>query len=174
MPDGTGEAGPPRPVGQGSAHRGDHYGGVGPGPERGGAAAAERDHSGVLAAFDRLAGTEEPGQALRPLVVIESPFAGDVELNLNYARMAMRDCIIRGETPLASHLLYTQLGILDDQLPEERRLGIEMGFQMWEYADYLVFYVDRGWSRGMLAAKERLVANQDDYPGLYAIERQIR
>lgn len=40
------------------------------------------------------------------LVVIESPYAGDVERNLRYVRAAMRDCLLRGEAPFASHALY--------------------------------------------------------------------
>jgi hypothetical protein len=47
-------------------------------------------------------------------VIIESPFAGDVKKNIEYARKCMRDSLLRGEAPLASHLLYTQDGILDD------------------------------------------------------------
>jgi hypothetical protein len=92
----------------------------------------------------------------RPIVVIESPFAGDVWRNVNYARAAMRDCIRRGETPYASHLLYTQQGILDDEKPDQRALGIEMGFQFWNHAARVIFYTDLGWSRGMTAAKARL------------------
>jgi hypothetical protein len=47
-------------------------------------------------------------------VILESPFAGDVERNLRYARAALRDSLHRGEAPLASHLLYTQPGVLLD------------------------------------------------------------
>jgi hypothetical protein len=43
-------------------------------------------------------------------VIIESPYSGDVETNVAYARAALRDCLSRGEAPLASHLLYTQPG----------------------------------------------------------------
>ena len=50
-------------------------------------------------------------------VIIESPFAGDVDRNLRYARAAMRDCLLRGESPYASHLLYTQPGVLNDDIP---------------------------------------------------------
>ena len=53
------------------------------------------------------------------LVVLESPFAGNVEMNIHYARACMADCLARGEAPFASHLLYTQPGILDDDIPEE-------------------------------------------------------
>ena len=83
------------------------------------------------------------------LVVIESPYAGDVEANVAYARQAMHDCIERGEAPLASHLLYTQPGVLDDALPLERMLGIEAGLDWGRHADAIVVYVDRGISKGM-------------------------
>lgn len=92
---------------------------------------------------------------MRPLVIIESPYAGEVERNVRYARLAMRDSILRGERPFASHLLYTQPGILDDSKPTERALGIGLGFDFWEQATLIAFYVDLGWSRGMLVAKER-------------------
>jgi hypothetical protein len=82
-------------------------------------------------------------------VVIESPFAGDVERNVSYARAAMRDCLLRGETPYASHLLYTQVGVLDDNIPEERELGIKAGFEWRQAAEKTVVYTDYGISRGM-------------------------
>lgn len=90
------------------------------------------------------------------LVVIESPYAGDIEANLEYARRAMADSIHRGEAPIASHLLYTQPGVLRDEIPEERRLGIEAGFAWWDAAELIVFYLDRGWSAGMRAAWDRV------------------
>lgn len=87
------------------------------------------------------------------LVVVESPYAGDVEGNVAYARRAMADCLKRGEAPLASHLLYTQPGILDDNKPAERELGINAGLAWARHAERAVFYLDRGWSNGMLAAR---------------------
>lgn len=83
-------------------------------------------------------------------VVLESPYAGDVAANLAYARRCAHDCVMRGEAVVASHLLYPQF--LDDNKPEERALGIALGLAWREVADYSVFYVDRGWSAGMLAA----------------------
>jgi hypothetical protein len=82
-------------------------------------------------------------------VIIESPFAGDVGRNIAYARAAMRDCLLRGEAPIASHLLYTQEGVLDDNLPEERLLGIEAGLAWGTAAEATVVYGDFGLSRGM-------------------------
>lgn len=87
------------------------------------------------------------------LVIIESPYAGNVESNLTYARAAMRDSLDRGEAPFASHLLYTQPGILNDDNAEERLWGINAGFEWAAVADAAAFYVDRGWSKGMLEAR---------------------
>lgn len=82
-------------------------------------------------------------------VVLESPYSGDVTRNLYYARRAMRDCLLRGEAPYASHLLYTQPGVLDDTVLEEREMGMSAGWEWIECADYSVVYIDYGISRGM-------------------------
>ncbi len=84
------------------------------------------------------------------LVILESPFAGAVEENLTYGRACIRDCLDRGESPIASHLLYTQPGILDDDIPAERALGINAGHAWMRAADACVVYVDRRISEGML------------------------
>jgi len=84
-----------------------------------------------------------------PLVLIESPFAGDVETNIRFARACMRDALRRGEAPLASHLLYTQDGILDDDVPEERSWGIEAGLAWGTHAVKTVVYTNLGISPGM-------------------------
>jgi hypothetical protein len=84
------------------------------------------------------------------LVVLESPYAGEVGVNVQYARECLRDCLLRGESPIASHLLLTQEGVLDDTLPTERRLGIEAGLAWLRVADAAVVYADRGISAGMV------------------------
>lgn len=91
------------------------------------------------------------------LVILESPYAGDVEGNVHYARACLRDSLLRGEAPIASHLLYTQIGVLDDGLPVERALGINAGLAWRAVAHAAIFYVDRGWSKGMTAARELYV-----------------
>ena len=83
------------------------------------------------------------------LVIIESPFAGNKNRNLNYVRKCMRDCFIRGEYPFASHLLFTQHGILDDNIPEERNLGIKAGLEWGKHANKTVVYTDLGITKGM-------------------------
>lgn len=83
------------------------------------------------------------------LVILESPYAGDIEANVGYARACVRDSLSRGEAPIASHLLYTQPGILRDDVPDERQWGIDAGLAWSSRADATVVYTDRGISRGM-------------------------
>lgn len=93
------------------------------------------------------------------LVIIESPYAGDVNRNIEYARLAVHHSVHRDEAPIASHLLFTQPNILDDNIPDERALGISAGLAWSRVADLIAFYVDRGWSNGMEAALENAQAN---------------
>lgn len=97
------------------------------------------------------------------LVILESPYAGDTVGNILYARRALRDSLLRGEAPIASHLLYTQRGVLDDGLPAERRLGIAAGLAWRAVAQLKVFYTDRGWSTGMLAALHQCLLEGRSY-----------
>lgn len=62
------------------------------------------------------------------ITIIESPFAGDLVLNVQYARKALRDSINRGEVPFAGHLLYTQA--LNDEIPDERTTGMGLAEQL--------------------------------------------
>lgn len=101
-------------------------------------------------------------QSQRPaLVILESPYAGAVEMNISYARAALRNSLLRGEAPIASHLLYTQLGVLDDDKPEEREMGIARGLAWRKVASYSVFYIDRGWSAGMRSALQQILGASD-------------
>ena|SRR5690606_15671649 len=92
-------------------------------------------------------------------VIIESPYAGNIDRNLEYARRCLRDSLMRGESPIASHLLYTQDGILDDLIPEERSLGINAGLEWLSVADKHVFYTDYGMSSGMKYALDRSITS---------------
>lgn len=96
-------------------------------------------------------------QPPRKLVIIESPFRAKFGSYSEgeavfYARRAMRDSLLNhNEAPFASHLLYTQTGVLSDGLDSERKLGIEAGFA-WKLIVPTIFYTDLGWSDGMLQA----------------------
>lgn len=81
-------------------------------------------------------------------VVIESPYAGDRTRNAAYLQECIADSLARGEAPFASHLMYT--GVLNDDEPGARALGIKCGEAWRRAADATVVYMDHGISRGML------------------------
>lgn len=64
------------------------------------------------------------------IVYIASPYAGDIEGNVRFAKAACRLAMEEGSTPVAAHLLYPQM--LDDSIPEQRELGIRMGLRLLE------------------------------------------
>jgi hypothetical protein len=95
---------------------------------------------------------------------VESPFKGidwsETQKNILYARACAKDCLDRGEVPYATHLFFTQRGLLDDRVTEERNKGIRAGKDIeWlmHMASQFVegvyvcsaFYTDRGMSHGM-------------------------
>lgn len=88
-------------------------------------------------------------------VILESPYGNKdprlIERNVTYARACIRDCLRHGETAYASHLLFTQEGILRDEVPEERQLGMEAGFAWISASHKTVVYTDFGISAGMKA-----------------------
>lgn len=86
-------------------------------------------------------------------VIIESPLSGDFKRNIRYARLCMVDCLRRNEAPYASHLLMTQ--VLDDLVPEARKLGMECGFAWADVADVIAVYQDLGISGGMKAGLQQ-------------------
>lgn len=92
-------------------------------------------------------------------VILESPYAGDITANVAYARRALRDSLMRGEAPIASHLLYTQPGVLRDHDPVERQHGIDAGLAWREVAQATVVYADRGISEGMQYGIAKAVAS---------------
>lgn len=85
----------------------------------------------------------------RPIVIVESPYQGDVARNERYLDACLRDSLRRGEAPFASHGLYTRPGVLRDSDPVERELGIQTGFAFRRAAAFTVVYTDLGISDGM-------------------------
>lgn len=87
-------------------------------------------------------------------VIIASPYAGDTDRNIYYAREAMWHSFEQGEAPFASHLLYPT--ILDDHTERDRERALQAEYEWLAIADLVAFYVDYGWSPGMI--KELKVA----------------
>lgn len=107
--------------------------------------------SAIEVALNRNTGVPQPIAKMR-LVIIESPYAGDVHRNISYARACVRDSVLRGEAPICSHLLFTQQDILRDEIEEERALGIAAGLAWTRVCDAAAFYIDYGYSEGMTEA----------------------
>ncbi len=102
--------------------------------------------------YDRLNAVQN-ADVVHKLVILESPYAASdeytVEENIEYARKCVRHSLSLGEAPIASHLLYTQDGILNDDIPLERQWGIDAGLAWKEVAQCSVVYIDHGISKGM-------------------------
>ena len=120
-----------------------------------------------------------------PVVIVESPFApsksaerdywweltkgapltpenatlldlwrkAQLEIHHEYALACCADCLKRREVPYASHLFFPL--ILNEFNSLEREIGLTAGYAMWRAAGRIVFYLDKGWSPGMLRAKAR-------------------
>lgn len=88
---------------------------------------------------------------MRPLVVIESPFAGDIRRNVHYADCLMLDSLTRGESPFLGHLLYPR--VFNDSDPEMRAAGINAHIAIIHRADLVAVGMDLGDpTTGMLQA----------------------
>lgn len=90
------------------------------------------------------------------LVYICSPYAGDVESNVRFAKDACLYTANRGYAPVAVHLLYPQ--ILDDAIPAQREIGIRMGLRVLVSCDELWIcgsHISHGMS-GEISEAERL------------------
>lgn len=81
------------------------------------------------------------------LIILESPYAGNVSFNVEYAKLCTKDALSRNEAPMVSHLLYTQC--LNDKDPVERILGIQAGLAFKSIISKTVVYTDLGISPGM-------------------------
>lgn len=64
-------------------------------------------------------------RALRPIVYIRSPYAGEIEKNVKAAKGYSRFAVEKGYIPIAPHLLFPQF--LNDANPKERQLGLFFG-----------------------------------------------
>ena len=104
-------------------------------------------------------------------VVLETPYAGEVEANVEFAQKCMHDMLLRGEAPYASHLLYTQSNVLNDLIPEERKLGSAAGF-VWKpmVGVKSVAYFDRDMSGGMRQAKDYCIEHNLVWEERYLFE----
>ena len=92
------------------------------------------------------------------LIYVASPYAGEVRENVKNARRYCKFVMDEGHIPYAPHLLFTQF--LDDDIPTERALGLDLGLQM-------IYRCDELWAFGDISSgmqKEVLRALNLDKP----------
>ena len=78
----------------------------------------------------------------RSVVFICSPYAGEIQKNKRRAREYCKFAVKQNCIPLAPHLLFPQF--LDDNEPEERKLGLFMGcvlltkcVELWVFGEHV-------------------------------------
>lgn len=70
------------------------------------------------------------------LAYVCSPYRGDTEYNVRYARELCRHAIDAGYVPIAPHLMYP--GILDDDNADERQQAMQLNSAILHRCDVLV------------------------------------
>jgi hypothetical protein len=75
--------------------------------------------------YEALTNMEKERNKYKKLVFVCSPYAGDIEINTMRAKRYGRFAVIENAIPVIPHLMYPQF--LEEDDPDERRLGIEMG-----------------------------------------------
>lgn len=99
----------------------------------------------------------------KPVVMVESPYSGDIDRNVRYLQLCMAECgVLHNELPYASHAIMTQHSRCKNHYVSDynkkwnvltRDYAIKVSQRMRHRCDRTVFYIDRGWSTGMKAAK---------------------
>ena len=99
----------------------------------------------------------------RKKVYVASKYAGDTRANTKAAIRYCRSVIEAGHMPVASHILYAASGMLKDDDPSERELGLAFGLALLKGCDELWAFGDI--SPGM--AKEIEEAKRLKMPVIY-------
>ena len=84
---------------------------------------------------------------LNSLVYICSPYRGETERNIEYAKELTRKVLEYGYAPITPHLYLTQA--LDDENPKERELGLMAGQELLKHCEYILIGSRYGISDGM-------------------------
>ncbi len=76
------------------------------------------------------------------LIYVASPYSGEIEKNIEFAKRSCEFVLKQGHGFFAPHLIYTQ--ILDDSDLTQRKKGLEMGLtllsrcdELWVFGDHI-------------------------------------
>ena len=75
------------------------------------------------------------------IIYICSPLKGDIQKNIDNALEYCRRVTFEGNVPIAPHAYFTSF--LDDTVPHERKVGMEMGMELLKHADEVQVFGDR-------------------------------
>lgn len=81
------------------------------------------------------------------LCYICSPYRGDTERNMVYAKELTRLALDNGYAPITPHLYLTQ--VLDEDDPEQRSKGMAAGEELLKHCRYILIGSRFGLSEGM-------------------------
>lgn len=82
------------------------------------------------------------------LIYICSPYRGEVERNLEYAKELTRLALDNGYAPIAVHMYLTQA--INDDIPQEREKGLTAGKEILKNCKYILIGSKYGISDGMM------------------------
>jgi len=91
----------------------------------------------------------------KPLIYVCSPLAGDFTNNIERAARYCRFVSCQNAIPIAPHLYFTRF--LDDDISEERDLGVDMGLDVLGICDEVWVFgskISTGMKREILLAKQ--------------------
>jgi len=78
---------------------------------------------------------------MKKLVYVCSPLRGDIEGNIKRANEYCKSACEEGVVALAPHTIFTQF--LNDLVPEERTMGLNLGLDLLKRCDELWVYGER-------------------------------
>lgn len=100
----------------------------------------------------------QKGNEIMKKIFICSPFRGDIEENTKAAQFFAKVIIGTGRIPIAPHLYFPQF--LDEDNPNERMNGIEMGLELMDVCDevyVLGFNITEGMRFELNHAREKRI-----------------
>lgn len=97
------------------------------------------------------------------VVYIASPYAGDTDANIAFAKQAALYAMSKHYVPFVPHLQFP--AFLNDNIPSQRTLGIQANLELLRRCDELWVFDYKGISAGM--QQEITYANQHSIPVKY-------
>lgn len=103
---------------------------------------------------------EQKTKPYRPFVYVCSRYSGDIQTNTAAALRYCQFAVKRGCIPIASHIFYAASGILDENDPDSRSLGLTFGLLLLDRCSEVWIFSDGTLSEGMRAEYRRALRKE--------------